>query len=215
MCEWGWQPRVTLELWQSCCGDAAGHLYCFSFASCYLTGLCSDALRKTGTEELNDACVSVCECRLVLLSAQCQGGVNGLSVISGAQLVYPNKHNSNSTPANCKGGICLLIPLQGKKSSGIWICTRTMLVLLIVVQWAISLDPHMPAITRHWRLFWIQWSPLLSLCRDIFQAFRERLRAANQAVKRCKVLPPWDDPPLWTSVPGNGFSSFHESKDLI
>lgn len=46
--------------------------------------------------------MSVCACRVVLLSAQCQGGVNGLSAISGAQLVYPNEHNSKSTPANCK-----------------------------------------------------------------------------------------------------------------
>lgn len=46
---------------------------------------------------MNDACVTVCACRLVLLSAQRQGGVNGLSAISGAQLVYPNEHNSNSS----------------------------------------------------------------------------------------------------------------------
>lgn len=61
----------------------------------------------------------VCACRLVLLSAQCQDRVNGLSAISGAQLVYPNEHNSNSTPANCKEGICLLMLLQSLKSLGI------------------------------------------------------------------------------------------------
>lgn len=188
MCEWEWQPRATLELWQSCCGEAAGHLYCFCFESCYLAGLCSDASRKTGNRGVEWClCVLVCECRLVLLSAQCQGGVNGLSVISGAQLVYANKHNSNSTPANCKACICLLMPLQSKKSSGIWIYTRTMLVPHIVVRWTISLDAHMPAIIRHWRLFWIQWSPLLSLCGQIFLPFRKLLRAADQAAKTRKV----------------------------
>lgn len=62
--------------------------------------------------ELKDACVSVRACRLVSLSAQCQDGVNGPGAISGAQLVYPNEHDSNSTPANCKECICVLTVLQ-------------------------------------------------------------------------------------------------------
>lgn len=64
---------------------------------------------------MNDACV-LCECRLVVLSALCQGGVNGLSAISGAPVVYANEHNSNSTAVNCKEDICLLTLLQSWKS---------------------------------------------------------------------------------------------------
>lgn len=127
-------------------GEVVGCLYYFCFESYYLAGGAAIHWSTQGTEELNDACESVCACRLVLLSARCQGGVNGLSAISGAQLVYPNEHNSNSTPANCKEGICLLTPVQSEKSQGIWIYMRTM--LLILVQWAISGDAYMPACTN-------------------------------------------------------------------
>lgn len=70
---------------------------CLCFELCYLAGGAAMQLSTQGTEELNDACVSVCACSLVLLSAQCQGGVNGLSAISGTQHVYPNEHNSKSS----------------------------------------------------------------------------------------------------------------------
>lgn len=91
--------------WPESCGDP--------LLGGYVTLVVQIWTSKQGTtEELNDACVSVCACRLVLLSARSQGGVNGLSAISGVQLVYPNEHNSNSTPANCKEGICLLKLLQ-------------------------------------------------------------------------------------------------------
>lgn len=70
--------------------EVVGHQNCFHFESCYLNG---GALKYT----LNDACVSVCTCRLILLSAQCQGGVNGPSAISGAQLVYRTPMNTTAT----------------------------------------------------------------------------------------------------------------------
>lgn len=142
---------------------------------------------KQGTEELNDACVCWC------VSAgwyyyQLNARVGWMaSVLSLEHSLFTLINTTNSTPANCKACICLLMPLQSKKSSGIWIYTRTMLVPHIVVRWTISLDAHMPAIIRHWRLFWIQWSPLLSLCGQIFLPFRKLLRAADQAAKTRKV----------------------------
>lgn len=123
--------------------EVTGPLYCFCFKSYYWADGAAMHWSKQGTEEMNDACVSLCACRLVLLSAHCQGGVNGLSAISGAQLVYPNEHNSNSTPANCKEGICLLTLLQSWKSLRMWIYMRTMRVLL--VQWTISVGALMSA----------------------------------------------------------------------
>lgn len=135
----GYRPVVILS-W-----EVVGCLYCVCFESCYCAGGAAVHWSKQGTEEMNDACVSLCACRLVLLPAHCQGGVNGLSAISGAQLVYPNEHNSNSTPANCKKGICLLTLLQSWKSLRMWIYMRTMPVHLILVHWTISVGAPMSA----------------------------------------------------------------------
>lgn len=75
-------------------GEVVRHLYCVCFESCYLAGGAVMHSSTQGTEQLKDACVSLCACRLVLLSAPCQGGVNSLGAISGAQLVYPDENNS-------------------------------------------------------------------------------------------------------------------------